>query len=125
MTFPAFLITALIVLVFLVALAKGLRHFRGEGGCCGGSVSPPPTQKESRGPAIARRRLHIEGMSCMHCVNHVTQALNALNGVTAQVHLTPPVAVVTLETEVSDETLCKAVTDAGFQVVSVEEMPLA
>lgn len=124
MTGPAILITTLMVLAFLVALTKGIRHFQGDGGCCGDSAPPPPTQKASTKPAIARRRLHIEGMSCMHCVSHVTQALNALDGVVAQVHLTPPTAIVTLEKEVSDETLRQAVTDAGFQVASIEEIPL-
>ena len=61
----------------------------------------------------------------MHCVSHVAQALNALDGVVAEVHLTPPTAIVTLEKEVSDETLRKAVTDAGFQVTAIEEIPLA
>ena len=50
----------------------------------------------------------------------VEQALNALDGVSAQVDLEKKSAFITLSKEVSDETLTKAVTDAGYQVISVE-----
>ena len=97
MPFPALLIVLLVTICFLAALYHTIRHFKGSGGCCGGTSVPPPVSKESTRPAVARRRLHIEGMSCMHCVNRVTQALNALDGVIAQVQLNPPTAIVTLE----------------------------
>ncbi|MBR4125254.1 MAG: heavy-metal-associated domain-containing protein, partial [Victivallales bacterium] len=122
--FPHFLFLYIFHLCFLAALYHTIRHFKGAGGCCGGASVPPPVSKESTRPAVARRRLHIEGMSCMHCVNRVTQALNALDGVIAQVQLNPPTAIVTLEQEVADEMLRKAVADAGFQITDIEEMPL-
>ena len=122
---PSLVITLLLVLGFLAAVLAALRHFRGEGGCCGGGgAMPPPAANDSSAPVVAKRRLVIDGMSCMHCVAHVTQALNALDGVSAEVHLTPPAAIVTLERQVSDEALRKAVSDAGFQVTAIEEIPL-
>ena len=124
MPLPALLIALLVTICFLAAICYTIRHFKGKGGCCGGGAEPP-SQKEPTGSAFAKRRLHIEGMSCMHCVARVTQALNALDGVVAQVHLTPPAAIVTLEHAVSDEALHKAVSDAGFQITSIEEIPLS
>ena len=46
--------------------------------------------------------------------------MNKLDGVTAQVSLEDKAAYITVEDGVSDETLTKAVTDAGYTVVSVE-----
>ena len=61
--------------------------------------------------------IHIQGMMCAHCVSHVTQALNAIPGVSAQVDLDSGTAVVT--GEVSPETLKAAVEGAGYQVLSI------
>jgi len=122
---PALLIFLIIAACFLAAVALAIRHFCGKGGgCCGDQAAPPPVPKDPAGPVVAKRRLVIDGMSCMHCVAHVTQALNALDGVSAEVHLTPPAAIVALSKPVDDEALRKAVSDAGFQVTSIEEIPL-
>lgn len=64
-----------------------------------------------------KKTMTIKGMMCAHCVAHVEKALTAL-GVTAQVDLTSGTAVVT--GDVSDEVLTKAVTDAGYEVVSIQ-----
>ena len=47
------------------------------------------------------RTLLIEGMMCAHCQAHVTDALNALEGVSAVVDQKAGTAVVTEEREVS------------------------
>lgn len=63
------------------------------------------------------KTMEIEGMMCQMCVKHVTNALNALPGVTATVDLDAKTA--TVIGEASDEALKKAVEDAGYQVVSI------
>jgi Cu+-exporting ATPase len=63
------------------------------------------------------KKVLIEGMMCQHCRSHVDQALNALPGVTATVDLDTKTAVVT--GDVSDDAIRAAVTDAGYQVVSI------
>ena len=60
----------------------------------------------------------IEGMMCTHCSGRVESALNAIPGVTAKVDLEKKTA--TVSGEVSDDTLRKAVEDAGYQVVSIQ-----
>ena len=59
-------------------------------------------------------------MMCAHCSGRVEKALNDLSGVTAKVDLEKKCAVVELSGTVSDETLTKAVTDAGYEVVSID-----
>ena len=60
----------------------------------------------------------IEGMMCMHCKAHVEKALNSIEGVTATVDLDSKTATIT--GDVADEILKKAVTDAGYEVISIK-----
>lgn len=67
------------------------------------------------------KTLKISGMMCTHCTGRVETALNAIDGVQAIVSLEDGgKAVVTLSKEVSPDVLVKAVTDAGYEVTSVE-----
>lgn len=66
------------------------------------------------------RTIKIEGMACGHCTARVEKALQETAGVTAvTVSLEEKQAVVTAEDSVTDETLTKAVTDAGYEVVGI------
>lgn len=67
-----------------------------------------------------KKTMKIEGMMCPHCVARVTDVLNKLEGVTAEVNLDDKAAYVTVEDGVTDEMLTKAVTDAGYTVTSIE-----
>ena len=64
--------------------------------------------------------MKIEGMMCPHCQAAVTKALNGIEGVKAEVNLEKKEAYVEAPDAVSKEDLTKAVTDAGYEVVSVE-----
>ena len=64
------------------------------------------------------KTLFIEGMSCMHCASRVENALNAIDGVQAHVDLKKKRA--TVEGDVSDEVLVKAVEDAGYTVKKIK-----
>jgi copper ion binding protein len=61
--------------------------------------------------------LKIEGMSCEHCVKHVTQALEGISGVeSARVSLKHNNAEVEHSDAVSLETMKAAVVEAGYEV---------
>jgi len=75
-----------------------------------------PESKEG-GSAVMEKTMKIEGMMCAHCSGRVEKALNDLPGVTAKVNLEAGTATVT--GDASDEALTKAVTDAGYTVVSI------
>lgn len=64
--------------------------------------------------------ISIEGMACMHCVNHVQQALSAIPGVKeAKVDLESKSATVSVDGSVTDAALKAAVDEAGYQAVSI------
>ena len=67
-----------------------------------------------------KKVLHVEGMSCQHCVAHVKNALLAVDGVeNADVSLENKSATVTLTKEVADKTLSDAVVEAGYEVKEI------
>lgn len=72
-----------------------------------------------------KKRLLIEGMSCMHCVKHVHDAVMEIPGVSnVNVDLKGKDAVVEFKdgTDVTDEKLKSAVEDAGYDVVKIENL---
>lgn len=62
--------------------------------------------------------MKINGMMCPHCQAAVKKALEAFDGVTADVNLEDKAAYITGEAD--KDAITKAVTDAGYEVVSVE-----
>jgi copper ion binding protein len=75
---------------------------------------------ERKEEKIMTKTIKIEGMACGHCTARVEKALQETAGVTAvNVSLEEKQAVVTAEDGVTDDTLKKAVTDAGYDVVEI------
>ena len=58
--------------------------------------------------------LNVSGMKCGHCVQNVSNALNALDGVTATVSLEDGTAKVETTKAIDNNTLIKAVETAGY-----------
>lgn len=67
-----------------------------------------------------KKTMKIEGMMCTHCTGMVTKVLNAIDGVSAEVSLDDKCAYIELSKEVADDVLTKAVTDAGYDVISID-----
>ncbi|MCF0147680.1 MAG: cation transporter [Clostridium sp.] len=66
-----------------------------------------------------KKIINIECMSCNHCVAHVKEALEGINGVNlVRVSLEEKNAIV--ETEVNNDTLINAIEEEGYDVVSIE-----
>lgn len=67
------------------------------------------------------KTLHIEGMMCGHCEKRVKKALENVDGVAvANVSHEAGTAVVTLNKEVSNATLKKAVEDQDYSVIKID-----
>lgn len=64
--------------------------------------------------------LHIEGMSCGHCLNAVNQALSGVPGVQIENVRIGRADVVVPDASVSD-TLVEAVESAGYNVALVDQ----
>lgn len=68
-----------------------------------------------------KKTMKIEGMMCGHCEATVKKALETIEGVTlADVNHENGTAVVTLTSDVSDDTLQRAVEDKDYKVLGIE-----
>ena len=80
-------------------------------------VSAPVVKEDN----AMKKTLHVEGMMCCHCEARVKKALEALPAVDeAVVSHEAGTAIVTLNTEVSDADLKKAVEDQDYKVTGIE-----
>lgn len=68
-----------------------------------------------------KKTVHVEGMTCQHCVQHVKDALESIDGVSsAKVDLNSKIAVLKSSNEVDDNAIKQAVKDAGYEVSGIE-----
>ena len=80
-------------------------------------VSAPVAKEDN----AMKKTLHVEGMMCCHCEARVKKALEALPAVDeAVVSHEAGTAIVTLNAEVSDADLKKAVEDQDYKVTGIE-----
>ena len=115
-------IIVVLIVIVLLALRGAIRHFKGDSPCCGGGTGIIKTDdKELKNPVIGKKIVHIEGMTCEHCVQSVKKALNEIKGVSARVDLQKKEAVVSYDREIANDVLKKTVEKAGFQVASITE----
>lgn len=64
----------------------------------------------------------IDGMSCEHCVRHVTVALKDLDGVSeVDVRLDEKRAIIEAD-DVSDQEIIDAIEEVGYEVLEIEEL---
>ncbi len=115
------IILGILIVIGFLALRSAAKHFRGEGGCCGGGSSLPP-QKKKLSHVRFRKTLEIEGMHCDNCKNSVERAINAIDGAAARVSLKRNRAEVTMDREIPEETLIRAVEQAGFRMKAVKSV---
>lgn len=68
-----------------------------------------------------KKTVTVDGMMCMHCVEHVKQALSKVAGVSdVEVSLDDKTAILQCEDSVTDQMLMDAVKEAGYTPVSVK-----
>lgn len=115
-----YIIGAILLAAVFLALRSSLKHFKGQGGCCGGGSEPKPKRKKLQGPVVAEKVIHIEGMHCEKCQNRVERVLNDLDGAAARVHLKKKTAVVSMSREIGDGELKAVVEQAGYKVTGIE-----
>lgn len=120
-----------IAVLALVALAIfSLIRSRKNGGCsccsgcassCGCSSSAKKGDDGKEFPAGSSLHIDISGMHCEKCSTSVTEALNNLDGVRAEVSLKDNSASVKLSKPVSSCAIKEAVGDRGFEVTHIRE----
>jgi len=68
------------------------------------------------------KTLQIEGMTCGHCKTNVEKALIDLKEINiAEVDLIDGTSEISGDEEISDELLIKAVSEAGYKLISIAD----
>ncbi|ADY56281.1 Heavy metal transport/detoxification protein [Syntrophobotulus glycolicus DSM 8271] len=68
-----------------------------------------------------KKVIKIDGLHCEHCQATAEKALNAIHGVEAKVNLEKNQAIVHLSQEVDDQVFKDALSEVGFEAVSITE----
>lgn len=114
------IIIGIVVFMIFFGIRSSRKHFKGEGGCCGGST-PVKKQKKKLQNVIEQKTVIVEGMTCDHCKNRVEKSINELDGAAAKVNLKKKEAVVSLAKDISDEQIRAAIEKAGYGVVEIRQ----
>lgn len=116
-----FIIIVILLLLVAYGASATIKHFKGEGGCCGGGNKTVREIKKLTEPKIGEKEIRIEGMHCENCRNAVERAVNRLDGAACTVNLKKKLAAVSYSQPIEDEKLKEVIEKAGFQVVSIRE----
>ena len=101
--------------VTVVSNALRLRFFKSK------FQTEPKSEMQQGGTTVMNKTMKIEGMMCAHCTGRVEKALAAIDGVDkVEMSLEGKSAALTLSKDVDNQVLTGAVTEAGYEVVSVE-----
>ncbi len=112
----------IIIAIVLIAAAFGIyetmRHFKGQGGCCGGSSFKPKKKKLPN--VLYRKVFHIDGMHCEHCKHRVEEVVNDIKGAAGTVHLKSGELIVSYAEEIDDALIKTRIEKAGYTVTGME-----
>jgi len=111
---------AIIIVILVIIIAYGIKetvkHFKGEGSCCGGG-SAKIKKKKLKNKVKQKYVLKIDGMHCKHCVNTVTEIINDFDGVAGRVNLNKGEGVVLCDREVDIEAIKEKIRGRGYEVI--------
>lgn len=109
------IIIGILVVAILLGIKESAKHFRGEGGCCGGGSSKPKNKK-LRGKIVKIYLFQIEGMHCQNCANKVTRAINDIGGASARVKLGKKQVKVLCNRQIDPKTIMEVIERIGYTV---------
>lgn len=119
------IVILVLVVVAILAICSSLKHFKGQGGCCGGGeeVVQKAETKTLDHPPIGKKILRISGMHCDNCKNAVERQINRIEGASCQVDLKKGEATVLYDREISDKLLRFTVEAMEYKVEDIQTEP--
>ncbi len=114
-------VLSLVFILIFLAVKGSLKHFKGEGGCCGGGTGHiSGRRKKLADPVIGRKTVTIEGMHCGRCAVTVENAVNRIEGAVCEVNLKRNLATISYDRNIDDTSIRQAIMDAGYKVLSID-----
>ncbi len=113
-----FIIVAIIVVIVAIGISSTVKHFKGKGGCCGGSDYKPKRKKLSE--VIFQKTFKVDGMHCENCKQRVEEVVNDIKGVAGKVDLKKGELCVSYAENVDDELIKSRIERAGYIVTEIK-----
>ena len=111
------IIIAIVVVAAGIGLSSTLKHFKGQGGCCGGGSYKPKKKKLAR--ILYKKTFFVNGMHCEHCKNRVEEIVNDIAGVAGSVSLKKGELTVSYAENVDDDLIKASIERAGYTVARI------
>lgn len=108
-----YIIIGIIAVIVAVGVYYTVKHFRGEGGCCGGGSFKPKRKKLKN--VKYTKTFRIDGMHCEHCKGRVEEVVNDIKGVAGRVDLKKNELTVSYAEDVADEVIIAKIERAGYE----------
>ena len=113
------------IIIAIVAAAVGfgvysaVKHFNGEGGCCGGGGRYKLKKKKLTNVRY-QKVFTVVGMHCEHCKNRVEETVNDISGVAGKVDLKKCELLVSYAEDVDDKAIKAKIERAGYKVTDIK-----
>ncbi len=107
------IIIVIAVLVLGVSVYLSVKHFKGEGGCCGGVTYKPKKKKLKN--VLYKKEFKVDGMHCEHCRARVEEAVNDISGICGKVDLGKGTLTVSYSKDVDDSIIVSRLERAGYK----------
>lgn len=112
-----YIIIAILALAVVLGIYSSIKHFKGQGGCCGGGSYKP--KKKRLSDVLYRKTFKVEGMHCDHCKNRVEEVVNDIKGIAGKVNLKKGELIVSYAEEVDDELIKSRIERVGYKVTEI------
>ncbi len=110
----------ILIVALFFAIRGGYKHFAGEGSCCGGGDDVPSIKpRQLEGEVVAKKAVHIEGMTCGNCKKRVEILFNNIEGLSAQVDLKNNVAHVKMDRQVTEAEMEHSLKGTDYKITSI------
>lgn len=108
------IIIAVIAVLVLIGIRQAVKHFRHEGGCCGGGSYKAKKKKLKN--VLGKKTFSVADMTCQHCKNRVEEAVNSIEGAAGVVNLKKGIVEVSYNREIEEAVIISAIEKAGYKV---------
>lgn len=112
-----YIIIGMIAAIVAMGVLYTVKHFKGEGGCCGGGSYKPKRKKLA--DVKYTKQFKVGGMHCEHCKRRVEEVVNDIKGVAGRVDLKKGELTVSYAEDVSDEIIKAKIERAGYSAEEV------
>ena len=112
-----YILIAIIAILVGSGIFSAIKHFKGDGGCCGGGSYKP--KKKRLSCVKYKKTFKVDGMHCEHCKRRVEEAVNDIKGVAGRVNLRRGELTVSYAEDVEDEFIRAKIEKAGYNLKDI------